>query len=63
MNYSRNQDRPRLAYRVREFCEQVGICPATFYNRVRQGRIRTIKIADRTLVPASEVERLLKEGA
>jgi excisionase family DNA binding protein len=52
----------RLAYRVKDFCERVGISSATFYKYVNLGRINPIKIGGRTLVPASEVERLLRDG-
>jgi excisionase family DNA binding protein len=48
-----------LAYRVKEFCQRVGISPATFYKYVNLGKIRVVKIGGRTLVPASEAERLL----
>ena len=49
-----------LAYRVKEFCRRVGISPATFYKYVSLGKIRVIKIGGRTLVPAAEVERILR---
>lgn len=52
-----------LAYQVKLFCNSVGISPATFYKYVNLGEIRIIKIGGRTLVPASEVERLLSGGA
>ena len=49
-----------LAYRVKEFCHRVGISSATFYKYVSLGKIRVIKIGGRTLVPAAEVERILR---
>ena len=52
----------QLAYQVKAFCNSVGISPATFYKYVNLGEIRVIKIGGRTLVPASEVERLLSGG-
>ena len=48
-----------LAYRVKEFCERVGICHSHFYKCVKLGKIRVVKVGGRTLVPASEVARLL----
>ncbi|WP_371134828.1 helix-turn-helix domain-containing protein [Methylocystis sp.] len=50
-----------LAYRVKDFCARVGICPATFYKLVKLKKIRVVKFGGRTLVPASEVDRLLGE--
>lgn len=52
-----------LAYRVKPFCRRVGISPASFYKYVGLGKIRIVKIGGRTLVPASEAERLLSGGA
>jgi predicted site-specific integrase-resolvase len=52
-----------LAYRVKPFCQRVGISPATFYKYVGLGKIRVIKIGGRTLVPAAEADRLLAGGA
>ncbi len=51
-----------LAYRVKDFCELVGISNATLYKYVNLGKIRVIKIGGRTLVPAAEVDRLLSGG-
>jgi predicted site-specific integrase-resolvase len=52
-----------LAYRVKPFCQRVGISPATFYKYVGLRKIRVVKIGGRTLVPASEAERLLSGEA
>jgi excisionase family DNA binding protein len=53
---------PPLAYRVASFCKSVGIGRTKFYELVRQGKIRTVVIGGRRLIPADEVERLLREG-
>jgi hypothetical protein len=52
---------PPLAYRVNDFCRVLGISRATFYLLVKRHEIRTICIAGRRLVPASEGERLISE--
>jgi len=49
-----------LAYRVREFCDRIRISPSTFWKYVRAGKIRVIRIGGRTLVPANEVQRILR---
>jgi hypothetical protein len=51
-----------LAYRVKPFCQRVGISPATFYKYVGLRKIRVVKIGGRTLVPAKEAERSLSGG-
>lgn len=52
----------RLAFRVRPFCESIGIGRTKFYELVRDGKIKTVVIGGRRLVPASEAKRLLVEG-
>lgn len=52
-----------LAYRVKPFCQRIGISPATFYKYVGLKKIRVVKIGGRTLVPAAEADRLLSGGA
>jgi len=58
-----NSDPPPLAYRVTSFCKSIGIGRTKFYELVREGKIRTIIIGGRRLVPADEVQRLLQEGS
>jgi excisionase family DNA binding protein len=41
----------------------MGLGRTKFYALVRQGKIRTVRIGGCRVVPASEVERLLREGA
>jgi hypothetical protein len=53
--------RTPLAYRVNDFCRMLGISRTSFYLLVKQEKIRTIFIAGRRLVPASEGERLISE--
>ena len=54
---------PRLAYRVNTFCKCVGLGRTKFYELVRDGKIKTVIIGGRRLIPATEAERLLSEGA
>jgi excisionase family DNA binding protein len=51
-----------LTYRVAQFCKLIGLGKTAFYERVRDGRIRTIRIGGRRLVPADEAQRLIREG-
>ncbi len=49
---------PRSAYPVNEGAHRLGIGRSLLYEMAKEGRIKLIKIAGRTLVPASEIERL-----
>lgn len=51
-----------LALRVKDFCARIGISASTFWKRVSEEKIRVIRIGGRTLVPAEEVARILREG-
>jgi hypothetical protein len=52
---------PRRAYRVKEFCQAFGVCPATVYNLMAAGKLRTVRIAGRRLIPADVAEGLLRQ--
>jgi excisionase family DNA binding protein len=51
-----------LAFRVRPFCTSIGIGRTKFYELVRDGKIKTVVIGGRRLVPADEANRLVREG-
>ena len=53
------EDTVPLALRVKDFCQRIGISPSTFWKLVSQQKIRVIRIGGRTLIPHSEVLRLL----
>ncbi len=48
----------KLAYRVDEACHALGIGRTSLYELVKTGELKLVKIAGRTLVPRSELERL-----
>jgi excisionase family DNA binding protein len=47
-----------LLYRVNDFVKVTGIGRTSTYRLIREGKLRTVKIAGRTLIPAEEVSRL-----
>lgn len=44
----------RVNWRVGDFCRAHGIGRTLFYNEVKLGEIKPIKIGNRTLVPVAE---------
>jgi excisionase family DNA binding protein len=52
----------RRAYSFREGESVLGISRSTFYRLEAANKIKLLRIGRRTLIPASEIERLLKEG-
>ena len=49
---------PKRAYRIDEACYVLGIGRTSLYELVKVGELKLIKIAGRSLVPNSEIERL-----
>jgi excisionase family DNA binding protein len=46
----------REAYAVREFCARYGICRQTFYDEIKRGRIRALKLGKKTIILRSDAE-------
>lgn len=52
-----------LLYSVNDSCAALGGIGRTwFYEQIKAGRIRTVKLGARTMVPASEIDRLIGEA-
>jgi excisionase family DNA binding protein len=59
---AREQQR-RLAYSVRETVRTTNLSYASIYRLIKAGKIRSVKIGGRRLIPASALDALLEEGA
>jgi excisionase family DNA binding protein len=53
----------RRAFSVREAARMCGVSRATLYRLLTEGKITTIKIGSRRLVPEASIETLLAGGA
>lgn len=60
--FSRLKTDGLLAYQINEVCHLVGISRSTLYELVNEGKLRTVMIRGRRLVPRSEVQNLLDGG-
>lgn len=49
----------RLAYSIKEVCQLLGLGRATVYRRISDRTLKVRKVGGRTLVPASEIARLV----
>jgi excisionase family DNA binding protein len=58
---NRNNLEP-LTLTINDACKVIGIGRTSLYELIRQGRLKTIKVAGRTLVPMAAL-RVLVEGA
>lgn len=50
-----------ITLRINDTCSVLGIGRSAVYKLIAEGRLRAIKIAGRTLVPRSEIERLVAD--
>ena len=53
----------RINWRVDDFCRAHGIGRTLFYEEVKHGEIKIIKVGKRTLVPDSEAKEWQKRKA
>jgi excisionase family DNA binding protein len=53
----------RRAFSVREAARMCGVSRATLYRLLKEGKITTVKIGSRRLVPEASIETLLAGGA
>jgi len=53
---------PARAYRIKEFCRLYGVSKTKAYDLIAQGKLASILIGRRRLIPADAAEKLL-EGA
>ena len=51
---------PRFAYPVNDACHALGIKRTSLYQLIKKQKLTAIKIAGRTLIPRSEIERLTR---
>lgn len=51
----------KLAYSVAETTRALGVCRATVWNLAKRGHLKMKRVAGRTLVPATEIARLLSQ--
>jgi excisionase family DNA binding protein len=56
------QAQQRLVYSICEAAHALNLSRATLYRLLGQGRIASIKIGSRRLIPRSSIEILVREG-
>ena len=54
------QDVERQSLRVEEAARALGCGRTTVFKLIREGRLRAVKLGTRTVIPRSEIGRLLK---
>jgi excisionase family DNA binding protein len=57
------QQQSRRALSIKETAETCGVSRATLYRLMADGKLETLKIGARRLVPVVAIDRLLRGGA
>jgi excisionase family DNA binding protein len=63
MKTRNNEKQERRALSIEETAEACGLSRATLYRLIADGRLATLKIGARRLVPVSAIDALLNGGA
>lgn len=48
-----------LAHRIPEACRRLGVGRSSLYELIKSGEVKTIKIGTRTLVPETELQKVV----
>ena len=60
MSQQTTQALPKRALRINEFCAAYGVSRSSAYLMIRDGRLRTVLLAGRRLVPTDSAEALIR---
>jgi excisionase family DNA binding protein len=52
-----------LAVSVDEVARRLGVGRTLLYDMIRQGKVRAVKLNTRTIIPVSEIDRILSGDA
>ncbi len=52
-----------IAYRINDFSKVSGLGRTSIYELIKTGELKAVKVAGRTLIPASEGQRLIQEAS
>lgn len=52
-----------IALRINDVCRALGISRTSVYKIIAEGQLKTVRIAGRTLVLRTEIERLVSDAA
>lgn len=52
-----------ISYGIKDFVKVSGISRSLTYELIKRGELKAVKVAGRTLIPATEARRLVGEAA
>ncbi|MEN7537200.1 helix-turn-helix domain-containing protein [Aurantiacibacter flavus] len=61
--HTENNDPIKIAYSIKEACKASSLGRTTIYSHISSGRLRAVRIAGRTVIPAESLHALLSGEA
>jgi len=61
--FNTSQKQERRALSIKEAAQTCGLSRATLYRLLSDGKLTTVKVGARRLVPVAAIDALIKEGA
>jgi excisionase family DNA binding protein len=58
MQHDKN-DVPKIGYSIREACIASSLGRTTIYNHIASGRLRSVRVGGRTIIPADALHALI----
>lgn len=50
-----------LAHRIPDACRRLGVGRSSLYELIKSGELRSIKIGSRTLIPETDIQKLITD--
>ena len=60
---STSHNTPKLGYSIREACHASSLGRTTLYKAIATGRLRSVRVGGRTIIPAEALIALIAEEA
>jgi excisionase family DNA binding protein len=54
---------PKLGFSIREACEATSLGKTTIYSHIAAGKLRTVRVGGRTIIPAASLHALIEGEA
>ncbi len=52
-------DPPKIGYSIREACQASSLGRSTLYSHISAGRLRSVRVGGRTIIPAEALRALI----
>lgn len=57
--HTTKSDPPKIGYSIREACQASSLSRSTLYSHISSGRLRSVRVGGRTIIPAEALHALI----